>query len=60
MKKHYIIGQTETRKARQKQTAEIFTPDYLVNEMLDQLPKTVWEENKTFCDPACGNGQFLI
>ena len=28
--------------------------------MLNKLPDEVWEENKTFCDPACGNGNFLI
>lgn len=50
----------EKRAARVKQTAEIFTPPKLVNEMLDKLPEEVWEENKTFCDPACGNGEFLI
>ena len=50
----------ERRKKRVKQTAEIFTPNKLVNEMLDKLPKEVWEEGKTFCDPACGNGNFLI
>lgn len=48
------------REKRRKQTAEVFTPDSLVQEMLDKLPKEVWKENKTFCDPACGNGQFLI
>lgn len=48
------------RQARQKQTAEVFTPPKLVNEMLDKLPKEVWDGTKTFCDPACGNGEFLI
>ena len=48
------------RKARQKQTAEVFTPDALVNEMLAKLPDDCWEEGKTFCDPAVGNGQFLV
>jgi hypothetical protein len=51
------------RKNRQKQTAEIFTPDFLVNEMLDKLTKygpEIWEKGKTFIDPACGNGNFLI
>ena len=48
------------RKKRQKQTAEVFTPNSLVNDMLNKLPEEVWEDNKTFCDPAVGNGQFLI
>ena len=48
------------RKDRQKQTAEVFTPNKLFNEMLAKLPAEVWEDGKTFCDPAVGNGQFLI
>jgi hypothetical protein len=50
----------QKRKKRQKQTAEVFTPPSLVNDMLNKLPKSVWFKNKTFCDPACGNGNFLI
>lgn len=52
----------EKRKSRVKQTAEIFTPNSLVNQMLDSLPKEVWKEDKenTFIDFSCGNGNFLI
>lgn len=50
----------EKRIKRRKQTAEDFTPSWLVNEMLDKLPEEVWEEEKTFCDPACGNGNMLV
>lgn len=49
----------EVRKARQKKTAEVFSPPQLVNDMLDALPKEVWQAGKTFCDFACGNGEFL-
>ena len=48
------------RKTRIKQTAEVFTPDELVNEILDRFPDEVWEEGKTYLDPACGNGNFLV
>jgi len=48
------------REDRAKQTAEVFTPPKLVRRMLDRLPKTVWRKGKTFLDPACGNGNFLI
>jgi type I restriction-modification system DNA methylase subunit len=48
------------REERKKQTAEVFTPPELVNTILDKLPKSVWEENKTFLDPTCGNGNILI
>jgi hypothetical protein len=55
-----MVVPNEIREARQKKTAEVFTPPKLVSEMLDKLPKEVWQENKTFCDPACGNGEFLV
>lgn len=52
------------RSKRRKQTGEDFTPSPLVNEILDKLQEQ--DENifsnpeKTFFDPACGNGQFLV
>jgi hypothetical protein len=53
----------EKRKERKKATAEDFTPSWLVNQMLDKLneygPES-WEPNKTFLDPACGNGNMLV
>ena len=48
------------RDSRKKQTAEVFTPLPLVDEILDKLPPESWEEDKTFCDPSCGNGNFLV
>ena len=37
------------------------TPSGLVNEMLDKLPKSIWNDpKKTFCDPVMGTGTFLI
>ena len=50
-----------TREARKKQTAEVFTPPELVNEMLDKFPADVWADvTKTFLDNSCGNGNFLV
>jgi type I restriction-modification system DNA methylase subunit len=54
------IRMQDIRDKRRKQTAEVFTPSWLVAQMLDKLPMEVWTENKTFCDPACGNGNFLV
>lgn len=48
------------REARAKQTAEVFTPASLVRQMLKKLPNEVWHKNKSFLDPACGNGNFLV
>jgi site-specific DNA-methyltransferase (adenine-specific) len=40
---------------------EVFTPLSLVNEMLDKLPVSVWDDpTKTFIDNSAGNGNFLI
>ena len=48
-------------KYRIKQTGEVFTPTPLVNEILDKLPPEVFTDpTTTFCDPACGDGQFLV
>ena len=48
-------------KARVKQLGEVFTPPELVNEMLDRLPHELWTDpSKTYIDPACGTGNFLV
>lgn len=46
-------------KSRTSQTGEVFTPQELVNEMLDKLPDEGWKPGKTVLDSSCGNGQFL-
>lgn len=49
---------TEERK---KKFGEVFTPMSLVAKMLQQLPREIWSDpTKTFCDPTCGNGNFLV
>lgn len=45
---------------RIKAHGEVFTPTALVQEMLDNLPAELFiDPDKTFCDPSCGDGQFL-
>jgi type I restriction-modification system DNA methylase subunit len=45
---------------RVKATGEVFTPTALVQELLDQLPPTLFTDPaKTFLDNSCGDGQFL-
>jgi hypothetical protein len=60
--REYMSG-VERDKLRIKQTAEIFTPTKLVQEMLDKLeeqePTLFSDPNKTFLDNSCGDGQFL-
>lgn len=40
--------------------SEIFTPPELVRKMLDQLPPDSFLPGKTFLEPCCGNGNFLV
>lgn len=48
-------------KKRIKATGEVFTPAWLVNEMLDKLPPELWANStKTYLDPACGSGNILV
>jgi hypothetical protein len=47
-------------KKRVKELGEVFTPPTLVEEMLDKLPLEVWAIDRTFLDPTCGTGNFLV
>lgn len=47
-------------KQRIKQTGEVFTPLPLVDEILSKLPEEIWQPEKTFIDPAAGDGNFLV
>ena len=47
-------------KDRVKKLGEVFTPAALVSEMLDKLPADCWLPDKTFLEPSCGNGNFLV
>jgi hypothetical protein len=53
----------ERDQLRIKQTAEVFTPTELVQEMLNKLeeqdPILFSDPTKTFLDNSCGDGQFL-
>lgn len=46
---------------RTKSTGEIFTPSPLVEEILGKFPQEIFSNgSKTFLDPTCGDGQFLV
>lgn len=55
-----VLMRAKKDKARIKRNAEVYTPDKLVNQMLNKLPKSCWMRQKTFCDPAIGEGAFAI
>jgi hypothetical protein len=49
------------KELEKNQFGEVFTPMFLVNEMLDKLPKEVWlNKNLKWFDPAAGMGNFPI
>jgi type I restriction-modification system DNA methylase subunit len=50
----------DEKQYRIKRNGEIFTPPELANKLLSALPREVWQKDKTFLDPACGDGNLLI
>lgn len=51
-------------KERVKKHGEVFTPEWVVKEMCDNLvehgDKDVFMPEKTFLEPTCGTGNFLV
>lgn len=53
-------------KERVKQHGEVFTPDSIVNDMLDLVEDSLNKDSlwkyidSTYLEPACGNGNFLV
>lgn len=53
-------------KSRVQEHGEVFTPDSIVNDMLDLVDKNLSKTDikkyidLTYLEPACGNGNFLI
>lgn len=47
-------------KKRVRDHGEVFTPAWLVKQMCDLLPPEMWEKEKTFLEPCCGSGNFLV
>lgn len=52
-----------TKKQRIQKYGEVFTPERTVEDMLDMLEKEspdCFQPEKTFLEPCCGEGVFLI
>jgi hypothetical protein len=48
-------------KERQQKFAEVYTPDFIVQRMLNMVPEEIWDDpTKTFMEPACGSGNFIV
>ncbi len=47
---------------RVRDAGEVFTPFNIIEDMLDLLPPETWSfgPSKTFLEPSCGNGRFLV
>lgn len=51
----------QIRQDEKNKYGEVFTPDRLINDMLDQLPPEVWTDPaKKWLDPAAGFGNFFM
>ena len=48
------------KQERIKRFGEVFTPKWVVDQMLDALPEDAFEPGKTFLEPTCGDGAFLV
>jgi hypothetical protein len=60
LNEHSYMDGVERTVERVNATAEIFTPNSLVLEILRYLDLEMLAPGKTVLDPACGDGQFLV
>ena len=57
----FINKNLTPKEKERKELGEVFTPMWLVNEMLDKLPKEVWSrKDYKWLDPAVGIGNYPI
>jgi adenine-specific DNA-methyltransferase len=55
-----ILKYSQTKNSSKRSFGEVFTPEELINEMLDTLPSSVWDNPElTWLDPAAGMGNFF-
>lgn len=47
-------------KDRVRDFGEVFTPDWLVQDMLDLVPRELERIDSRFLETACGSGNFLV
>lgn len=57
--REYMSG-VDRENTRVKANGEVFTPTWLVEEILDEMDQEMFTHpDKTFLDPSVGDGQFL-
>lgn len=55
------MGNIERSEERKRANSEYFTPMSVVNDILDEFDDLLFtDSSKTFLDPSCGDGQFLV
>ncbi len=54
-----MLGDQVKSKQRVRDHGEVFTPDFIVNDMLDLVKGETERIESRFLEPACGNGNFL-
>ena len=55
------MGKIERSEERKRANSEYFTPMSVVNDILDEFDELLFTDpSKTFLDPSCGDGQFLV
>jgi len=47
-------------KKRVKNLGEVYTHQYLIIEILNDMPPDAWLPGKTYFEPACGTGNFIV
>ena len=60
---HGYMSGVDRETERVKATGEVYTPTWLVIEMMQQMlinNPDVFAPGKTLIDPACGDGQLLV
>lgn len=56
-----LLGETLTpHLSERKKNAEISTPFWLKQEMLDKIPSEFWKTPKKVFEPCCGKGGFIL
>lgn len=49
-----------TKAERVSKFGEVFTPQWVVDLMCDNLPQDAFEPESTFLEPTCGEGVFVV
>lgn len=55
-----VVEQLIKSRERVKAHGEVFTPRHMVDQMLDLVEDDLKDVNKTFFEPAAGDGNFLL